>query len=630
MKFVINKIILWGNSSDDAPKEIEFLPNKVNVVTGESNTGKTCILKIIDYCLFGASNEVPDDINENISFYALVITIKDKVITIGRASLLKGNRYYFSKTGDIPLVSPFFNQELLVDESTIKRFLSDEYVISESYELMKVGSRIREGSRLKLQYFSIFNTISQNLIMDEENFFDFDLNKRNPELYKNVLDSIFDLCIGLSSKEIYDIRKEIVVEEGNLNRIKNKIEQLNRKISNNAEFIKKLIFKARKLDLVDDLIDEDNLEEAFQIINDRINSEFSELRKISMPNDFNTLDEQRFVLRQKVRKIVALQKEVSEYAKIIDDKEDSLKPIEYLYANRDNLLLLPELKNFVDSLETELKSIKKSISVQPKATLNLGVELEDYKKQLSEVDTKLKYFPNKKGFAAIDERNIALIETRVEIKNFLERKEIVNSTEVPSLMTEREYYDKKIRELQNQLPDDEQGDRIRRLNLLNDTIQTYYDQVSKSMDQYKDYKIFFNEFHKTVGLIKPNDDQVSTISGSSNYLFLQLCLFLGLHEMFIKKKIQVNYVPQYLIIDYPSLPYKNNGDIDVQTDDDLSKMRNVFELLNNFINIINREYGEEFQIIILEHINSDVWEKPSVLENFHLVRDFRNGEKLLS
>jgi hypothetical protein len=40
MNFNINKIVLWLNNGKI--REIEFKPNKVNLITGGSHTGKSC------------------------------------------------------------------------------------------------------------------------------------------------------------------------------------------------------------------------------------------------------------------------------------------------------------------------------------------------------------------------------------------------------------------------------------------------------------------------------------------------------------------------------------------------------------------------------------------------------------
>ena len=44
MNFYIKKIRLWFHRHPE-PKEYKFKPNKVNVVTGDSSTGKSSILR---------------------------------------------------------------------------------------------------------------------------------------------------------------------------------------------------------------------------------------------------------------------------------------------------------------------------------------------------------------------------------------------------------------------------------------------------------------------------------------------------------------------------------------------------------------------------------------------------------
>ena len=71
MNFYIKKIRLWFNNHPK-PQDYEFHPNKVNVVTGDSSTGKSSILRIIDYCLMAQESTIVDDvINNNVSWYGL-------------------------------------------------------------------------------------------------------------------------------------------------------------------------------------------------------------------------------------------------------------------------------------------------------------------------------------------------------------------------------------------------------------------------------------------------------------------------------------------------------------------------------------------------------------------------------
>ena len=50
MSFYIKKVQLWFKRNV-SPVSYEFKPNRVNVITGDSSTGKSSILRIIDYCL---------------------------------------------------------------------------------------------------------------------------------------------------------------------------------------------------------------------------------------------------------------------------------------------------------------------------------------------------------------------------------------------------------------------------------------------------------------------------------------------------------------------------------------------------------------------------------------------------
>ncbi|BDU42409.1 hypothetical protein TUMSATVNIG3_12070 [Vibrio nigripulchritudo] len=44
MNFYIHKIVIWLKNG--SKREVEFKNNKVNIITGSSNTGKTAILDI--------------------------------------------------------------------------------------------------------------------------------------------------------------------------------------------------------------------------------------------------------------------------------------------------------------------------------------------------------------------------------------------------------------------------------------------------------------------------------------------------------------------------------------------------------------------------------------------------------
>lgn len=57
MKFTIDSVILWPKKSGFTYRKVDFTPDKVNIITGASRTGKSAIIPIIDYCL-GSSKAI--------------------------------------------------------------------------------------------------------------------------------------------------------------------------------------------------------------------------------------------------------------------------------------------------------------------------------------------------------------------------------------------------------------------------------------------------------------------------------------------------------------------------------------------------------------------------------------------
>ncbi len=76
MELKIEKIILWPKDISKDKREIEFKKDKVNVITGQSQTGKSALIPIVDYCLGSNKCAIPVRIIRNkVEWFEILIDL---------------------------------------------------------------------------------------------------------------------------------------------------------------------------------------------------------------------------------------------------------------------------------------------------------------------------------------------------------------------------------------------------------------------------------------------------------------------------------------------------------------------------------------------------------------------------
>jgi len=70
MRAIIDSINIYG--AEEEHRYIK-LTSGVNIITGDSKTGKSALLEIVDYCLFSKTSSIPKGIITDFSsFYSIV------------------------------------------------------------------------------------------------------------------------------------------------------------------------------------------------------------------------------------------------------------------------------------------------------------------------------------------------------------------------------------------------------------------------------------------------------------------------------------------------------------------------------------------------------------------------------
>lgn len=320
------------------------------------------------------------------------------------------------------------------------------------------------------------------------------------------------------------------------------------------------------------------------------------------------------------------QNEYKRYVNTLNKYADSLMPIEFLKKNlSDEILYTSETQPFIQLLETSLKDIKNNIEKSEATPIQVEDDIAALKINLAKISKKIADIRKlKEDYQITPDKLLSIGEIKYELECFIQNKKkgmIIETGKIDELITEKKALEKKAENI-------EQTKLTLKQNL-NHEIQQIYNQIT-TISSYKGYKIIFDDTNMNIKLQPPEElFPLENVGSKSNYMFMHLCFYLGLHSHMINVEKTYNtnsYVPRFLFIDQPSIPYYVGNDTKIKNNDKENLM-NAFLIINDFISKINNS-GTEFQIIMVEHAPKSYWEG-NELNNFHTVDEFINRKGLI-
>ena len=614
MKFYIKKIVLWLDNG--YKRELgEFENNKVNIITGDPSKGKSSILEILDYCFLSSENTVVqgDDYIDRVEWFGINFCINNKTLTIARHSS-KINDYYFSSSGDIP-----DNLYPNAKEENIKNVLHTEFSINDNVKFPFGGKKIQKNTKISHRYFMLFNTQTRDVLSHNKVLFD----KQTDLKYQEALIRILDIALGVTNIENMIKNEKLKELENKKDRIESKIDFLKTKKDNFEEEKTEFVNKAKALNLIDNnLTVDDAMIELSNIIKD-----INNLETIDNSSKIAILEKRKLELRLKLSKYNKYKNQYEKYKKSLKKDIDSLKPIAYLNLKMDELLQVNGLKNIIESIEKELISIKDFISNKDlPAIRELDSEIEEINTDLVSVENDIKN---------LSSSEIEL--DKLKNKQLMFLGELKSTLKIYNTKIENTDYSKDLKELDNQIKNLKKEvitiDRSDTLDTLSEYMQSIFKDVKFNLRGYSGYKPIFDfkdrliKLKKVDKVIDIDDDSetIKNIGSSSNHLFLHLAFFTALHRLFIKKLEPSKFIPQFLILDQPDSPF-------YETASDSSEEKELFmkslNILDNHIEYFKNELKEDFQIIVLEHIEWKEIENEG-FKHYKLIEEWREGSGLI-
>ena len=210
MNAYIKKIVLFSKTGE--MREVP-LDDDLNIITGDSKTGKSALIEIVDYCLFSSRSTIPaGKITNFTELFCIIIKVSEKYLVIARPHWKSSDRTkaYFSFEVDSSFLEHFsveyFNNQSL---RKIKKDVQDDVeqhlglAVSDTRESSE-EDRVKAGKVTMRSFVSLLFQ-HQNLIANKHSlFYRFDDYQKR----KKTIDQ-FPILLGWVDAEYYSLKQQL-------------------------------------------------------------------------------------------------------------------------------------------------------------------------------------------------------------------------------------------------------------------------------------------------------------------------------------------------------------------------------------------------------------------------------------
>lgn len=639
MKKNIREIIIFSKNSE---KRSVKLNDGLNIITGDSKTGKSALIEIVDYCLFSSRSSIPKGkITDFAKTYVIIFQIDEIFVVIGRnapdSTNKNHNKAYLSIETSQAYVEniqlSYFNNRTPLNIKDGVQTEFEEY-LGMSFSQLEIGSSV---SKLSVRDAVSFIFQHQNLIANKHAiFYRFDdFNKR-----KRVIEAL-PVLLGLVDEKYYElIRKK---------------QLLTRQIKNENKIIESIKSKNKN----EKNILTDYIQIYYSLIGQTLDASLSlaQLRKLAsdLPSPPETIEDQTHLFAD----ITKYKREREELYTEQTDIESSLANLKSNHNDSLNYLgELSKIHSFQDK-KVDIKSIHCPLCSNPVEKINEDIRnLENSKSKLIDELFKVQNFSKDNNQLIIKlEKRKKEIKERLRVLTKQIKQLEPNKKETEALKNNREkiIYNKGIIEtmIKNELSEHNRLDNKQLNELKSDLVDTkkelekysniknfrtsteevlkqHMDRIAKKLDFEDELKPIdfnfdiekFNFKHKHKG----QNIRLDEMGSGANWLACHLSILLAF--LHLNCSMEKSAIPTFLMLDQPSQVYfprttkldELSTEERSEFDANIFQVKNIFKVLAEEIKLIESNSDFKPQIIVLEHANDDDF-KEYIIESWNKNND---------
>jgi len=641
----IEKLVLFSRAGDR--RDVNFRLGQLNVITGDSQTGKSSLTNIFRYCLGSSRPDVPfGPIADTVGWYGMMVRLGDQRLFLGRPAV--------DGSGDVSaallLIEPddvpdFDSLAPNTTASELREYLAAAIGIEENLNIPAIG-QTRSALSANFVHSLFYCFQGQGEIANPAVLFHHQNLEWQPQAIRDTL-PYFLGAQGLDELR----RRQRLTEQRRLLRVAE--QRLNRAQAENFEGVDRArgllveandvgLLQADELDGAHDL----NIYEARSLLQSIIDRTLEPAIAGDEGGEFESVRLELADQRERAREVVEQLRGLDSFSEVAtgyatelgehrarlvsiglipDDSNESQCPVCGSAMSSDE----GEAEHAVLSAELGAVSRRLELAARDrprveKARSDLLEERDASLRRISELNSTLSALAETSDLVARERQRVNIQSyVRGKIAEYLASVISLDSTELDALRGEVAQLQSTVRELEASLDP----------ALLRSLVDSAIARISRDVTaiaqglglEHSEGGVRVDANRLTVVADTPAGPaylDAGHIGSGLNWVGYHLAVYISLHRFFIQ---QSRPVPRFVLIDQPSQAFfpsdrQSGGDLDELSDTDREHTKDLYQLMQN--EVLTQEGA--LQLIALDHADfDDQWFQDCVVERW------RDGDALI-
>lgn len=659
MHLHIRNVLLWSRQHETPPRVVAFSADAVNVLTGQSGTGKSALLWIIDYCLGSGRCSIPvGEIRSKTEWFGLHVELANSELLIARKEPGGQQQTSESYMLEAERIEEYPRPEHNCSIEDIKTRLNEAAGLS---NLDFEGGDARSGfqGRASFRDMAAFNFLPQHVVANPYTLY----FKADTHEHQEKLKTIFPLVLGAIDNSTLLRRRELRDLERERDLLRREVEARERALNAWMAELRSRYLRAIEFGLLQDVPeprDDWQPDRYVRFLRQAVETSRDAMPKVEIGSTDRALREvERLIQREsdvsrdmgfrrhKLHQLQQLGRSTSDVGRAFGVQGDRLAGVGW-FADRlnENGGTCPICGSAAESHAAHLNELRRvavelerSSGAVADSTTLIDKELADLRKDLRELEVELNEIRTQRSeMESVDERIRSQRQRLEEVYRFaggLEQAvsglDAARGDDGPSQrLVELEGRIAELRALVD--PEAEARRQTAALDLISRRMAKHLGRVGV---ERPDAPVRLDLQNLTLRIVgdEGREDFLWEIGSAANWMGYHVAAFLALHEHFLSRENST--VPSFLIVDQPSqafFPERWPGDPTEDEDhpigddlapasDDIERVHLIFETLTTAFAQMNGR----LQIIVVDHAGEMTWEGLPIL----MVDRWRDGKALI-